>query len=501
MAATELVGKRQAYYKGRITAFVILSCTVAATGGILFGYDLGISGSALALALGDRSSYVSRLECEVFAGGVTSMEPFLKKFFPDVYAEMHDKNSHATSNYCKFDSQLLSTFTSSLYVAGLVASLCASWVTQAFGRRTSMLLGGAFFMAGAVLGALAVNVYMLILGRVLLGIGVGFTNQIHSGWGWRISIGLAVLPATVLALGTLFLPETPTSLIQHTDSVHKATATLQKIRGTDDVQAELDHLIAAGGISKAAQHPLRTIMRRKYRPQLVMAILIPFFKHMTGIAAITFYSPLIFRSMGLEESSSLLSAVITGVIDVVFILIAMTVVDRVGRRTLFIVGGVQMLATHVMVGGILATQLGDHGGVGKGYANTVVVLVCVYVAGFGLSWGPLAWLVPTEIFPLEIRSIGQSIVVAVVLLLASVVGQTLLPMLCHLRAAVFFFFGGWTLIMTVFVILFVPETKNLPMEKMDQIWTEHWFWKKVVGEDEEEEEEERKDTVLSDMMI
>ncbi|XP_065014116.1 hexose carrier protein HEX6-like [Musa acuminata AAA Group] len=519
MAASEVVGKRQAYYKGRITAFVILSCTVAATGGILFGYDLGIS------------------------GGVTSMEPFLKKFFPDVYAEMHEKNSHATSNYCKFDSQLLSTFTSSLYAAGLFASLCASWVTQAFGRRTSMLLGGAFFMAGAVLGALAINVYMLILGRVLLGIGVGFTNQsvplylsemappehrgainngffffvglgtlsanlinygtqkIHSGWGWRISIGLAVLPATILALGTLFLPETPTSLIQHTDSVHKATATLRKIRGTDDVQAELDHLIAAGGISKAAQHPLRTIMRRKYRPQLVMAILIPFFKHMTGIAAITFYSPLIFRSMGLEESSSLLSAVITGVIDVGFILIAMTVVDRVGRRTLFIVGGVQMLATHVTVGGILAKQLGDHGGVGKGSAYVVLVLVCVYVAGFGLSWGPLAWLVPTEMFPLEIRSVGQSIVVAVVLLLASVVGQTLLPMLCHLRSGVFFFFGGWTLIMTVFVILFVPETKNLPIEKMDQIWREHWFWKKVVGEEEGEEEEETKDTVPNDMMI
>ncbi|RWW14255.1 hypothetical protein GW17_00021984 [Ensete ventricosum] len=104
------------------------------------------------------------------------MDPFLEKFFPDVYAGMKDSR---TSNYCMFDSQLLTAFTASLYIAGFFASLCASKVTQAFGRRASMLLGGAAFLVGAVLGGLAVNVFMLILGRVLLGIGVGFTNQAY----------------------------------------------------------------------------------------------------------------------------------------------------------------------------------------------------------------------------------------------------------------------------------------------------------------------------------
>ena len=104
------------------------------------------------------------------------MESFLSKFFPDVYHQMKgDKN---VSNYCRFDSELLTVFTSSLYVAGLVATLFASSVTRRFGRRASILIGGTVFIVGSVFGGAAVNVYMLLLNRILLGIGLGFTNQV-----------------------------------------------------------------------------------------------------------------------------------------------------------------------------------------------------------------------------------------------------------------------------------------------------------------------------------
>lgn len=104
------------------------------------------------------------------------MEPFLKKFFHDVYIKM--KEDKQLSNYCKFDSELLTSFTSSLYVAGLFATFVASSVTRAYGRKASILLGGANFLAGAALGGAASNIYMLIIGRVLLGVGVGFANQV-----------------------------------------------------------------------------------------------------------------------------------------------------------------------------------------------------------------------------------------------------------------------------------------------------------------------------------
>ncbi|XP_065627098.1 hexose carrier protein HEX6 [Quercus suber] len=458
-------------YNGRMTLFVILSCMMAAMGGVIFGYDIGIS------------------------GGVTSMDSFLKKFFPEVLTKM--KEDTKISNYCMFDSQLLTSFTSSLYVAGLVASFFASSVTGAFGRMPSILVGGAAFLAGAAIGGAAFNVTMLILGRVLLGVGVGFANQavplylsemapakyrgafnngfqfsvgigalsanlinfgtqkIKGGWGWRISLGMAAVPALSLTLGAIFLPETPNSLIQRNNDHQKAKLMLQRVRGTNDVQAELDDLIRASSMSKTIEHPFKKIVQRKYRPQLVMAIAIPFFQQVTGINVIAFYAPILFRTIGLGESASLLSAVMTGIVGTVSTFISMLVVDKFGRRALFTVGGIQMFISQVLIGAIMAAQLGDHGGLDKRSAYLVLVLICVYVAGFGWSWGPLGWLVPSEIFPLEIRSAGQSITVAVSFLFTFIVAQTFLAMLCHFKAGIFFFFGGWVVVMTVFVYIYI----------------------------------------------
>lgn len=165
-------------YHGKLTCFVILACMMAAMGGVIFGYDIGISGLIFPLLVQVSIvlfyfTYTSVEKCE---GGVTSMEPFLKKFFHDVYIKM--KAGNEISNYCKFDSELLTSFTSSLYVAGLFATFVASSVTSVFGRKASILLGGANFLAGAALGGAASNIYMLIFGRVLLGVGVGFANQV-----------------------------------------------------------------------------------------------------------------------------------------------------------------------------------------------------------------------------------------------------------------------------------------------------------------------------------
>jgi MFS family permease len=147
--ATE--GGRQ--YAGHVTCFVLESCFAAAMGGLLFGYDIGIT------------------------GGVTSMEQFLIKFFPSVYKQMKDE-SRCESQYCKFDNHLLTLFTSSLYLAALVASFFASITTRLLGRKPSMFLGGLFFLVGSLLNGFAINVRMLIIGRLLLGFGVGYCNQV-----------------------------------------------------------------------------------------------------------------------------------------------------------------------------------------------------------------------------------------------------------------------------------------------------------------------------------
>ncbi|KAM1183391.1 hypothetical protein ACFX19_001767 [Malus domestica] len=307
MAVGLAIAGEAGQYNSRMTLFVIISCMMAAIGGVIFGYDIGIS------------------------GGVTSMEPFLKKFFPEVNIKM--KSDTKISNYCKFDSELWTSFTSSLYISGLVASLFASLVTRAYGRKPSILAGGAAFLASSALNGAAMNIYMLILGHLLLGVGIGFGNQavplylsemappkyrgainngfqfsfgigvlsanlinygsekIKGGWVWRISLAMAAVPASMLTPGALFLPGTPNSLIQHNADHQTAKQMLQRIRGVDDVQAELVDLIKANHISKNIKHPFKKILERKYRPQLVMAIAIPFFQQVTGINVISALEP------------------------------------------------------------------------------------------------------------------------------------------------------------------------------------------------------------------
>ncbi|KAK4774238.1 hypothetical protein SAY87_029257 [Trapa incisa] len=150
LGPTGVAKERAELYKGRITAYVIVTCIVAAVGGSIFGYDIGIS------------------------GGVTSMDEFLDKFFPEV--SRNKKRAHE-NNYCKYNNQVLASFTSSLYLAGLVASLVASPITRNYGRKASIVCGGISFLIGATLNASAVNLAMLLLGRIMLGVGIGFGNQ------------------------------------------------------------------------------------------------------------------------------------------------------------------------------------------------------------------------------------------------------------------------------------------------------------------------------------
>ncbi|KAE9609040.1 hypothetical protein Lal_00020226 [Lupinus albus] len=485
-----------AEFDGKITFSLVITCIVVASSGLIFGYDLGVS------------------------GGVSTMVPFLEKFFPDV---VRKAASAETNMYCVFDSQVLTLFTSSLYLAGLVSSLAAGRVTSAMGRRNTILLGGVIFLAGGAINGGARNLVMLIVGRLLLGLGIGFTNQAgplylsevappkwrgafstafqffnqlgvlmagiinyftakHS-WGWRLSLGLAVAPATIMTLGSLLISDTPTSLVER-GKIDLAKKALHKVRGSNiDVQPELEKLIKSSEVAKAMkQEPFRTIFEKQFRPQLVFAIAIPFFQQLTGINIVAFYAPNLFQTVGFGNDAALLATIILGAVNLVSILVFSSIVDRCGRRFLFILGGIQMLLCLVVVAIVLAIGTGVHGtkNLEKGYTELVLVVMCIYSAGFGLSWGPLLWLIPSEIFPLKIRNTGQSIAVAVQFITIFILAQTFLTMLCHFKFAAFLFHAGWVLVMTMFITLFLPETKGIPLESIYIIWCRHWFWRRFV---------------------
>ncbi|CAN6725749.1 unnamed protein product [Malus baccata var. baccata] len=473
-------------YEGGVTIFVIFTCVVAAMGGLLFGYDPGIS------------------------GGVTSMESFLSKFFPFVFHKM--KNETANQNqYCKFDSQLLTLFTSCLYIAALVASFFASLVTRKFGRKISMFVAGLVFLLGSILNGIANNIIVLIIGRLLLGIGVGFANQsvpvylaemaptkirgalnmgpitigilvaglvnfgtakVKGGYGWRVSLALAAVPSSMMTLAAIFLPDTPNSILERGNPEKAKKQQQQQQQQSLFPLSGFQDLLAATDDAQKVENQWTNITQPSYRPQLVICILVPFFQQLTGINVIMFYARVLFMTL-----------VITGGVNMVATLVSILAVDKFGRRVLFLQGGVQMilLLLGVMIG--MKFGLSGVGSFTKTEANWILFSICACVVAFAWSWGPLGWLVPSEICPLEIRSAGRTINVSVNMLFTFIIGQVFLSMLCHLKFGLFFFFAGFVIIVTIFIAFFLPKTKNVPIEEMNRVWKAHWFWGKYIPDE------------------
>jgi sugar porter (SP) family MFS transporter len=364
---------------------------------------------------------------------------------------------------------------------------------------------------------------MLIIGRVFLGIGIGFgnqavplylseiapakirgavnqlfqlttclgilianlinygTNQIHP-WGWRLSLGLATVPAAVMFFGALFLPETPNSLVEQ-GRMDEARTVLEKIRGTKNVEAEFADLLDASQAAQAVKNPFRNLLKRKNRPQLVIGALgIPAFQQLTGMNSILFYAPVIFQSLGFGTGASLYSSIITGVTLVVAALISMSLVDKFGRRAFFLEAGTEMIIYMVIVAVTLALKFGTGVVLSKGIGAFLVIVICLFVLAYGRSWGPLGWLVPSELFPLETRSAGQSVVVCVNLFFTALIAQCFLVSLCHLKYGIFLVFAGLVFTMSVFIYFLLPETKQVPIEEVYLLWENHWFWKRYVAD-------------------
>ncbi|KAL5550511.1 hypothetical protein UlMin_000687 [Ulmus minor] len=483
-------------FPAKLTKQVLVCSIIAAFGGLMFGYDIGIS------------------------GGVTSMDDFLIKFFPAVYEKKHRVKE---DNYCKYDNEYLQLFTSSLYLAAIVSSFGASLTSKKFGRKITIQAASVFFVLGAILNTAANDIAMLIVGRLLLGAGVGFGNQavplfiseiaparyrgglnicfqllitigilcanvinygtsnMHNGW--RISLGGAAVPALILLIGSLLISETPTSLIERGQK-EKGLEVLRQIRGVDNVEKEYEAILHATEMASQVNNSFKNLIQRSNRPQLVTSSILQVFQQFTGINVIMFYAPVLFQTIGFGSDAALLSAVVTGSVNVLSTLVANFTVDRFGRRFLLIEAAIQMLIAQTIVGIILAKYLKASNSMPDNYALAVVILICVFVSGFAWSWGPLGWLIPSEIFPLETRNAGFFVAVSTNMLFTFLIAQAFLTMLCHMRAGIFFFFAAWIIVMFLYAVFFLPETKGVPIDEMNErVWKKHWFWKRFFDQD------------------
>ncbi|WVZ85903.1 hypothetical protein U9M48_032761 [Paspalum notatum var. saurae] len=332
-------------------------------------------------------------------------------------------------------------------------------------------------------GALTAGIQFFLTLGILVANLINYATA-RLSWGWRLSLGLAGAPAAVIFLGALFLTDTPSSLVMR-GRAERARAALVRVRGPGaDVDVELKEIARCVDAARQSEDGAfrRMATRHDYRPYLVFAVAVPVFTQLTGVIVLSFFSPLVFRTVGFGSNAALMGAVILGAVNLGSLLLSMPVIDRYGRKVLFMVGGVQMMICQVAIAWIMGAKLGTSGEatMARPYAVAVLVLTCLHSAGFGWSWGPLCWVVPSEIFPVDIRSLGQALNVSISLGLAFVQTQSFLAMLCRFKYATFAYYAAWVAVMTVFIVVFLPETKGVPLESMGMVWAKHWYWKRFV---------------------
>ena len=437
--------------------FVNLAAAITATGGLLFGYDTGVISGALLFIRQD-------FELTTFLEGI---------------------------------------IVSFLLVGAMVGALSGGPLSDRVGRRPTTLLAAIIFGLGAMAVALAPSVVVIIIGRFLLGLGVGLASMIVPLYiaeiapadrrgalvslnqlmitigillsyivgviftpieGWRYMFSVALIPALILFIGMFSLPESPRWLFEHGQR-DKARSVLGRSRSPEEVDLELqemEQIKSQEGQDERVSYG--ELFAPFVRPALIIGIGLAIFQQITGINTVIYYAPTILQNVGFSEGGAIAATALgVGVVNVGFTILAVRIIDRAGRKPLLLIGLVGMVISLALLGIVFST-----GATGGAAGLLATVCLGLYIASFAISLGPVFWLMISEIYPLRIRGSAMSVasianwgsnfLVALMfpVLLAALGGATL-----------FWLFAVIGIVAWVFIYFRVPETKNRTLEEIE----------------------------------
>ncbi|EIW86994.1 general substrate transporter [Coniophora puteana RWD-64-598 SS2] len=323
---------------------------------------------------------------------------------------------------------------------------------------------------------------------------IGGTGDSQSEAAWRLPLALQLVPALVLGAGIMFMPFSPRWLVnQGRDD--EAIVVLSRARRlpieSDLVQIEFLEIRAQYLFEKetnAAKYPqfqdgsfksnfklglhdyMSLITTKTLFKRLSIGALTMFFQQWTGVNAILYYAPTIFKSLGLVgNTNSLLATGVVGIVMFLATIPAVIWVDKVGRKPVMVSGALIMAACHIIIAILTALYQSDwtaHSSAGW----AACALVWVFSMAFGYSWGPCSWIVVAEIWPLSVRGKGISIAASSNWMNNFIVGQVTPTMMSKITYGTFIFFGAFSFMGALFFAFFVPETKGLTLEEMDQVF-------------------------------
>lgn len=402
--------------------------------------------------------------------------------------------------------------TSSVLIGSCAGALSIGALSDRFGRKKLLIVSAILFLLGSGLCATATGFLMMVVARIILGLAVGAASALtpaylaelapkerrgslstlfqlmitfgillayasnlsflgHNLLGvrdWRWMLGSALVPAALLLIGGLVLPESPRYLVNKGD-IRNAFKVLTLIRKDVDqaqVQLELDEIreVAAQDTKGGVRELFRIA-----RPALLAAVGIMLFQQLVGINSVIYFLPQVFiKGFGFPEANAIWVSVGIGVVNFVSTIIATLIMDRFPRKKLLIVGSIVMTVSLAVLA--VMNFVGDVAVL----AVPTMVLIAFYIIGFAVSWGPIAWVLIGEIFPLSVRGIGSSFGSAANWLGNFIVSQFFLMLLAAFGNNVggpFAIFGVFSLLSIPFVLRFVPETKGKSLEEIEEDMT------------------------------
>ncbi|MBM7646637.1 sugar porter (SP) family MFS transporter [Scopulibacillus daqui] len=387
---------------------------------------------------------------------------------------------------------------SALLIGAIVGAGLSGPLSDRWGRRRVVLVISIVYIIGSLAAAFSPNATALVISRIILGLAVGGSTALVPVYlaemapthvrgslgslnqlmitigilvayiinyaftpieGWRWMLGLAVVPAIILLIGVAFMPESPRWLIKK-NREKEAREVMKLTREENEIENEIHEMLEAEKDQETAWSLLKA---RWVRPMLIVGIVLAIFQQIIGINAIIYYAPTIFNHAGLGSSASILGTVGIGIVNVLLTLVAIAVIDKLGRKKLMLWGNVGMVISLVVIASILSFA-----GLSTSTAWVTVVFLGLFIVFFAATWGPAVWVILPELFPLKARGAGTGIT-TLFLSLGNLVVSFLFPILLGAIGIVplFFIFAAIGVLAFIFVAIFVPETKGRSLEEIE----------------------------------